>query len=841
MANRRSSVRRLVPTLAATSLVVASSGGLSPILAADPAPTDLAVQELAQRNGGTPAAYQLVYEAPTGAGSGRATWAAKFVDLRDGSLHASYQLADGRIGADAGPAGGIASAHSSAGTLEAKADRALTDAVAAAGPRRLPVAIWMTTDVEPAEAAVRAAHPEVTWLAGRPLAVTIEQVRQLRGELWEARQAVYGAAAEALRPQIEAAGGTVAYVSTSAPMMFVDLPAAAVETVAAAPQVQSLGLEATWDTHMASAGRAVRADWTSGGGDQGAGSRVAVVEYLNVHNTGDLAGQVVKSYSTSGRLAYGSGGGDHPTWVGGAIAGMRSGYRGTAPGADLVSASTGGYTPSLTYDRAVIAATDWSVSPAGGDADIVNVSLGHDSATGREEGRRYFDSVGWEDGRLVVAAAGNFTTFGNWDVVSPGTSYNVLTVGGITDRNTAGWSDDRLWFAPGSNGANYRDRTDAPWNPNGDYNKPNLSAPAVSVQTANGIIGDGTSIASPIVAGIAAQLVARSPTLATWPEGTRAVLMAGALRHTLMPDGSVNADHEGVGTADAIWANRILDNGSFGGHRIGSTTRGQVVVQEVPVIRGQRVRVALAWSSHTSGASNTGKADTLTADLDLRVVGPGNLVRYGATFDNPYETVDITAAATGTVRIEIRQARFDAAEEPYGLAWATSGPFVDADDSPFRGDILWAWDNDITAGCGTARYCPTASVTREQMASFLRRAGNLRGSPRDFFRDDNASPHESDINAIAAAGITGGCASGRFCPGSSVTREQMASFLVRALGLPSTSRDYFTDDSASQHERAINSLAAAGITAGCEMNRFCPGGAVTRGQMAAFLRRGFSR
>ena len=34
-------------------------------------------------------------------------------------------------------------------------------------------------------------------------------------------------------------------------------------------------------------------------------------------------------------------------------------------------------------------------------------------------------------------------------------------------------------------------------------------------------------------------------------------------------------------------------------------------------------------------------------------------------------------------------------------------------------------------------------------------------------------------------------------------------------------------------------LAAAGVTGGCATGRFCPGAAVTRGQMAAFLHRGF--
>ena len=39
------------------------------------------------------------------------------------------------------------------------------------------------------------------------------------------------------------------------------------------------------------------------------------------------------------------------------------------------------------------------------------------------------------------------------------------------------------------------------------------------------------------------------------------------------------------------------------------------------------------------------------------------------------------------------------------------------------------------------------------------------------------------IEALAAAGITGGCGGGNFCPNSNLTRAQMAVFLAKALGL----------------------------------------------------------
>jgi hypothetical protein len=828
--------------------LVALTGAFSvpaPSRAADP-PEIAAARELARVRGGSAADYTLVHAAGAPSAEAGIAWSGKFVDARTGEVVAAHLRADGTVGEGSAP---LRQTPTVADTFAAKADDALVAAVAAAdagrtvagvGTDTVPVAVWLDVDVASGEEAVRAAHPEISWIAGRPASGTLDQIRAVRGELWTARRDLYVAAAEALRAGVEAGGGEIGYISTSAPLVYVDLPPASVPDLATRPDVASLGLEGQWEEQMSSAGRAVRADWTSSSTDQGNGVRVAVVEYHNVHNTGDMAGQVVRSYSASGTLAYRSGGGDHPTWVAGAVASRSGTYRGTAPGADIVSASTGGYTPSVSTDRRIIAAADWAIAPTGGDADVVNASIGQDTATGAEEGRRYFDSVSWEDGRLVVAASGNFVTFGNWDVVSPGTGYNVLTVGGINDRNTASWADDRVWYQPGSNGASYRDSSIASWNPHGDFNKPNLSAPAVSVRTANGIYGDGTSVASPIVAGLAAQLIARHPVLAAWPEGTRAILMAGALRHTPMPDGSINVDHEGVGTADARWSNRILDGGTFGGYRIGSTT-GATVAHEISVVRGQRVRVALAWSSHTSGTVNTAKTDTLTADLDLRVVGPSGTVRWGATFDNAYETVDIVAAATGTMRLEIRPTRFDAAEEPYGLAWATSGPFFDADDSAFRNDIMWAWNAGITSGCGSGRYCPGSTVNREQMASFLVRAMEPPATSRDFFADDERSAHEGDINRLAATGVTAGCASRRYCPTLGVTREQMASFLVRALRLPRTSRDFFTDDERSAHEADINALAAAGITGGCSATRYCPTAPVSREQMAAFLRRGFDR
>lgn len=116
--------------------------------------------------------------------------------------------------------------------------------------------------------------------------------------------------------------------------------------------------------------------------------------------------------------------------------------------------------------------------------------------------------------------------------------------------------------------------------------------------------------------------------------------------------------------------------------------------------------------------------------------------------------------------------------------------------------------------------------------------------PGGTFGDDDGSIHEGAIEAIYAAGITVGCTDDGdlYCPDRAVTRAEMATFLTRALDLPNTPVDAFTDDAASVHHGSINAVALAGIAKGCDPpanSSFCPDDSVTRGQMAAFLVRGF--
>jgi hypothetical protein len=173
--------------------------------------------------------------------------------------------------------------------------------------------------------------------------------------------------------------------------------------------------------------------------------------------------------------------------------------------------------------------------------------------------------------------------------------------------------------------------------------------------------------------------------------------------------------------------------------------------------------------------------------------------------------------------------------------------FTDDDGNIFENDIEWMADEGITKGCNPPvndRFCPASSVTRGQMAAFLVRALDLTDPLDDPFTDDDDSIFEADIEKLAAAGITKGCnppTNDRFCPDSKVTRGQMAAFLVRAIGyVDDGGGDLFIDDDDSIFENDIDKLGTAGVTKGCNPpvnDMYCPGSVVTRGQMAAFLHR----
>jgi hypothetical protein len=178
------------------------------------------------------------------------------------------------------------------------------------------------------------------------------------------------------------------------------------------------------------------------------------------------------------------------------------------------------------------------------------------------------------------------------------------------------------------------------------------------------------------------------------------------------------------------------------------------------------------------------------------------------------------------------------------LALVPGGTFVDDTGSVHEANIEAIAAAGITVGCNPPvndRFCPDRSVTRGEMAAFLDRALDLPDASGDFFTDDDGSVFGANINAVADAGIVRGCNppdNTHYCPERSITRGEMATMLTRAFSFPAGSKNWFGDDEGSIHESAINSIADAGVTLGCNPpgnDRYCPEDPVTRAQMASFL------
>lgn len=171
----------------------------------------------------------------------------------------------------------------------------------------------------------------------------------------------------------------------------------------------------------------------------------------------------------------------------------------------------------------------------------------------------------------------------------------------------------------------------------------------------------------------------------------------------------------------------------------------------------------------------------------------------------------------------------------------------------------WAYVNieslfhsGITSGCHDDQFCPASNVTRAQMAKFLLKGkwgGEFTpsGCTEPPFDDVPCSTWFADwVVELADEGITVGCGNGDYCPYSSVTRAQMAIFLLRSLEggdytpPPCVTPSFSDVECGTWYGAWVEELARRGITEGCGSGAFCPFDPVTRAQMATFLLRTFA-
>ncbi|OOR30649.1 S-layer homology domain-containing protein [Bacillus mycoides] len=116
----------------------------------------------------------------------------------------------------------------------------------------------------------------------------------------------------------------------------------------------------------------------------------------------------------------------------------------------------------------------------------------------------------------------------------------------------------------------------------------------------------------------------------------------------------------------------------------------------------------------------------------------------------------------------------DVLENPYKDINENSTMFIE--------EILVLTEVGILKGDGTGNFRPKDTLTREEMAQVLTNAFELEAKGPHTFNDVPAdSWAKNAISAIQTNNITNGIGENKFGPSMSVTREQYATFLYRAI------------------------------------------------------------
>jgi len=222
--------------------------------------------------------------------------------------------------------------------------------------------------------------------------------------------------------------------------------------------------------------------------------------------------------------------------------------------------------------------------------------------------------------------------------------------------------------------------------------------------------------------------------------------------------------------------------------------------------------------------------------FEVSVLNPTTVeVRFDPTSKGPKKAILEINTDAGNVGVPLRGVGLITGSPSFNDVLAMDGifPFVEA-----------LFSHGITAGCGGGDFCPSASLTRSQLAVMLATAmGFFDVPPRGLFADVPPTAGGAGfIERLAEKNVTAGCGGGNYCPSQLVTRAQAAVLIAAASGrtpiVPQTG--VFADvPPGSFGAGFIERLAADGIVAGCGGGSFCPSAPISRASTAVFLAKAF--
>ncbi|MFC5542431.1 S-layer homology domain-containing protein [Ureibacillus suwonensis] len=177
---------------------------------------------------------------------------------------------------------------------------------------------------------------------------------------------------------------------------------------------------------------------------------------------------------------------------------------------------------------------------------------------------------------------------------------------------------------------------------------------------------------------------------------------------------------------------------------------------------------------------------------------------------------------------------------------AATNPFIDVTtkDTHYPA-IVELYNKGIVEGTSSKTYEPYKQVTRQEAALFIANALKLDtvNVPNAKFTDvPKSSKYYGAIAALSYKGVISGYPDGTFRPTNTLTRSQIAKMITLAFELsiskntvtPFKDVNSISDIPTRQY---IQTLVDYKITTGTTPTTFSPYTALTRGQLATFLKR----
>lgn len=164
-------------------------------------------------------------------------------------------------------------------------------------------------------------------------------------------------------------------------------------------------------------------------------------------------------------------------------------------------------------------------------------------------------------------------------------------------------------------------------------------------------------------------------------------------------------------------------------------------------------------------------------------------------------------------------------------------------------DVTLLASKFIVKGTTTRAFSPNKNITRAEFAEYLARGLGLNGDKSTAARYLDVGTNHSAaayIGAVSKAGIVEGGTDGNFRPNASITREEMATMLVRAMSYAgvstlstSSALDAFKDKSkvSSWAKEGMQICVMAGFIKGVSATELKPQNNATRAEATVMLKR----